>query len=174
MKSPVYGMLAAFTGEASFQSALRKLREAGYVRIDAYTPYPLEAGMLPEAPTPIGWIMFFAGVFGAAGGFYLQWFAARDYPVDVGGRPLNSWPAFIPITFEVTVLSAALVGILSLFWLTGLPRLHHPVFADPRFKRASQDRFFICVRFDDPLYAGDGARRILSDSNAESIAEVPA
>lgn len=104
----------------------------------------------------------------------MQWFAARDYPVNVGGRPLNSWPAFVPIAFEMTVLSAALVGVLGLFWLTGLPRLHHPVFADARFKRASQDRFFICVRFDDPLYAGHGVRSILMSSNAESIAEVSA
>ncbi len=172
MKAPVHGLLAAFVSEASFRAALRSLHEAGCVRTDAYTPYPLEDGLLPQAATPVGWIMLLAGVIGASGGFFLQWFAARDYPLDVGGRPLNSWPAFIPITFELTVLTAALVGVLTLFCLAGLPRLHHPVFADPRFKRASQDRFFICIRADDPLYASESVRRILTDARPESIAEV--
>ena len=174
MKPPVYGLLAAFDGEASFRAALTNLRNAGCVRIDAYTPYPLEDGILPQAATPVGWIMFAAGLLGTGGGFFLQWFAARDYPINVGGRPLNSWPAFIPITFELMVLTAALVGVLTLFCLAGLPRLHHPVMTDPRFKRASQDRFFICVRAEDPLYPGGSVRRILTDAHAESIDEVPA
>ena len=174
MKPPVHGLLAAFDGEASFRAALTNLRNAGCVRIDAYTPYPLEDGILPQAATPVGWIMFAAGILGTGGGFFLQWFAARDYPINVGGRPLNSWPAFIPITFELMVLTAALVGVLTLFCLAGLPRLHHPVMTDPRFKRASQDRFFICVRADDPLYPGESVRRILMDAHAESIDEVPA
>ena len=174
MKPPVHGLLAAFAGEIPFRAALTSLRNAGCVRIDAYTPYPLEAGILPETTTPVGWIMFAAGVFGAGGGFFLQWFAARDYPLNIGGRPLNSWPAFIPITFELAVLTAALVGVLTLFCLVGLPRLHHPVLTNPRFKRASQDRFFICVRADDPRYPGGSVRRILTDAHAESIDEVPA
>lgn len=122
----------------------------------------------------MAWIMLLAGIAGAGGGFFLQWYAARDYPLNVGGRPLNSWPAFVPITFELTVLTAALVGVLTLLCLAGLPRLHHPVFADPRFKRASQDRFFICIRADDPLYANEDVRRTLAASHPESIAEVPA
>lgn len=174
MKPPVHGLLAAFDAEAPFRAALRNLREAGCERIDAYTPYPLEAGVLPQARTPVGWIMFAAGVLGGGGGFYLQWFAARDYPLNVGGRPLNSWPAFIPITFELMVLTAALVGVLTLFCLTGLPRLHHPVLTNLRFRRASQDRFFICVRADDPLYSGESVRRILTDAHAESVDEVSA
>ena len=166
MKPPVHGLLAAFAGEVPFRAALTSLRNAGCVRIDAYTPYPLEPGILPQAATTVGWTMFAAGVLGAGGGFYLQWFAARDYPLNVGGRPLNSWPAFIPITVELMVL--------TVFCLAGLPRLHHPVLTDPRFKRASQDRFFICVRADDPLYPGESVRRILTDAHAESMAEVPA
>jgi hypothetical protein len=174
MNSPVHGLLAAFTSEGSFRTALRKLREAGCVRLEAYTPYPVEPCVLPGATTPMAWIMLLAGVTGASGGFFLQWFATRDYPLDVGGRPLNSWPAFIPITFELTVLTAALTGVIAFFCLAGFPRLHHPVFSDPRFKRASQDRFFICLRADDPLYANDRVRRVLTDARPESIAEVPA
>jgi hypothetical protein len=117
--------------------------------------------------------MLCAGIAGASGGFFLQWFAAHDYPLNVGGRPLASWPAFVPITFELTVLTAALVGVVAFFFLTGLPRLHHPVFTDPRFQRASQDRFFLCIRSDDPLYATDVVRRTLVAAQAESIAEVP-
>jgi hypothetical protein len=174
MNAPNHGLLVAFTSEKSFRTAFHNLREAGCRGLEAYTPYAVEPGVLPGARTPIAWIMLLAGIAGASGGFFLQWFAARDYPVNVGGRPLNSWPAFIPITFELTVLTAALVGVLAFFCLAGLPRLHHPVFADPRFKRASQDRFFICIRADDPLYASESVRRVLTEAQPESIAEVSA
>jgi len=174
MNAPIHGLLVAFTSEKSFRTAFHHLRETGCTRLEAYTPYAVEPGVLPGATTPMASIMLRAGVIGAGGGFYLQWFAAHDYPLNVGGRPLNSWPAFIPITFELTVLTAALVGVLAFFCLARLPRLHHPVFADPRFRRASQDRFFICVRADDPLYASERVRRILTEAQPESSAEVPA
>jgi hypothetical protein len=174
MNAPNHGLLAAFASEKSFRTAFDNLREAGCLRLEAYTPYAVETRGLPGATTPIAWIMLLAGIAGASGGFFLQWFAARAYPVNVGGRPLNSWPAFIPITFELTVLTAALVGVLAFFCLAGFPRLHHPVFADPRFKRASQDRFFICLRSDDPLYANEKVRRTFAAALPESIAEVPA
>lgn len=174
MKAPTHGLLAAFVTEKSFRRALRNLREAGCVRLEAYTPYPVEPCLLPGATTPMAWIMLLAGVAGAGGGFFLQWFATRDYPLNVGGRPLNSWPAFVPITFELTVLTSALAGVVALFCLAGFPRLHHPVFSDPRFKRASQDRFFICLRSDDPLYADEKVRRTFAAALPESIAEVPA
>ena len=144
------------------------------MRLEAYTPYPVEAEAQPGETTPIAWIMLLAGAIGASGGFYLQWFAAHDYPLNIGGRPLNSWPSFIPITFELTVLTAALVGVFAFFCLAGFPRLHHPVFSDPRFKRASQDRFFICLRSDDPLYTDEKVRRTLAEAQPESVAEVRA
>lgn len=174
MSVPNHGLLAAFTSEKSFRTALGNLRAAGCVRLEAYTPYPIESAEPSSATTPVGRIMLCAGIAGASGGFFLQWFAAHDYPLNVGGRPLASWPAFVPITFELTVLTAALVGVVAFFSLTGLPRLHHPVFTDPRFQRASQDRFFLCIRSDDPLYATDVVRRTLVAAQAESIAEVPA
>jgi len=174
MKAPIHGLLAAFVTEKSFRNALRNLREAGCVQLEAYTPYPVEPCVLPGATTPMAWIMLLAGVAGASGGFFLQWFATRDYPLNVGGRPLNSWPSFVPITFELTVLTAALAGVIAFFCLAGFPRLHHPVFSDPRFKRASQDRFFICLRADDPLYANEKVRRTFAAALPESIAEMPA
>jgi hypothetical protein len=172
MKPPVHGLLAAFASEASCRLAIRNLREAGFVRLDAYTPYPVEPGLIPGPKTPIAPIMLIAAVTGACGGFFLQWIAARDYPINVGGRPINSWPAFVPITFEMAVLTSALIGVFSFLCLAGFPQLHHPVFADPRFKRASQDRFFICVRADDPLYDSAVVRSALAPANPESVAEV--
>jgi hypothetical protein len=172
VSAPIHGLLAAFTSEAAFRNALRGLREAGCVRLEAYTPYPVEPEGRDEAPTPIAWIMLLAGAAGGSGGFFLQWFAARDYPLNVGGRPLDSWPAFVPVTFELTVLTAALAGVFAFFCLAGFPRLHHPVFSDPRFKRASQDRFFICLRADDPHFADDHVRRTLAEARPESVTEV--
>jgi hypothetical protein len=172
MKPRIHGLLAAFASEASCRSALRDLREAGFVRVDAYTPYPVAPGLIPESRTPIAPIMLITAILGACGGFFLQWFAARDYPINVGGRPINSWPAFVPITFELAVLTSALVGVIAFLGLAGLPRLHHPVFADPRFKRASQDRFFICVRADDPLYGSEAVRRTLAAAKPESVEEL--
>ncbi|MEO6875241.1 MAG: DUF3341 domain-containing protein [Opitutaceae bacterium] len=173
MKPPVYGLLAEFGTEAAFRTAVADLRAAGCVRLEAYTPYPVEPSVLPGT-TPMGWIMLIAGLVGAGGGFFLQWFAARDYPLDIGGRPLNSWPAFVPITFELTVLTAALTGVFAFFCLAGFPRLHHPVLGDPRFKRASQDRFFVCLCADDPLYADAHVRRVLANAQPDSMAEVSA
>lgn len=174
MSAPSHGLLAAFASEKSFRAALRDLRAVGCRRLDAYTPYPVEPGVTPGATTPMAWIMLVAGATGACGGFFLQWYAAHDYPLNVGGRPLASWPAFVPITFELMVLTAALVGVVAFICLAGFPCLHHPVFADPRFKRASQDRFFICLRADDPLYGSDVVRRTLAAAQAESIEEVSA
>jgi hypothetical protein len=116
--------------------------------------------------------MFFAGALGGSGAFFMQWYACRDYPLDVGGRPINSWPSYIPITFELTVLTAALAGAASLLWLAGLPRLDYPVFSDARFRRASQDRFFICIRSDDPRYSEAPAKGAFQGTEPESIEEV--
>jgi len=172
MKPPVYGMLAAFASEAACRAAMRSIRDAGCARVDAYTPYPVEPALLLGARTPIAAIMFVAATVGAVGGFFLQWYAARDYPINVGGRPIDSWPAFVPVTFELAVLTSALAGMIAFLCLSGLPRLHHPVFSHPGFKRASQDRFFLCVRADDPLYGSEPVRRALAASMPESVVEV--
>jgi hypothetical protein len=174
MKPTTYGTMAAFSSERGFLAALAGLRRKGFLRIETFTPYGVERAekLLPRVRTPIPWIMLAAGLLGGAGTFFLQWYACRDYPIDVGGRPLNSWPAFVPITFELTVLSAALAGAFSFLWIAGFPRLDHPAFSDPRFHRASQDRFFICVRADDPGYSEQSVRDALFGSNPESIEEV--
>jgi len=176
MNAGSYGIMAEYSSSEEFVAALRRLRAAGCTLLEAYAPFPIEglADVAPGPPTPIARIMAVAAAVGSSGGYFLQWFAARDYPLNVGGRPLHSWPAFIPVTFELTVLTTALVGVAGFLWLTGLPRLDHPAFRDRRFVRASQDRFFIFFRSDDPLFHASAFRGELRATNPRSVEEVPA
>jgi len=174
MSRTPYGIMAAYASEVEYLDALRWVGQAGFRRVETFTPYDVEAeeAVLPRRASPVGWIMLVAGLLGGGGAFFMQWYAARDYRLDVGGRPVDSWPAFVPVTFELTVLSAALTGVVALLWLSGLPRLDHPVFSDRRFRRASQDRFFVCVRADEPRFSEQGARAALQRARQESIEEV--
>jgi ActD protein len=117
-------------------------------------------------------VMLVAGIIGGLSAYFMQWYATRDYWLNIGGRPVYSWPAFIPVTFELTVLSAALAGAACMICLAGLPRLDHPVFSDPRFRRASRDRFFICIRADEHGRMASLARESLIKTNPESTGEV--
>ena len=147
MSANHYGWLVQYDNEERFLEAVRAAHRRWGRRVRAYAPYPVEG--LDEAlqyrPSPIPAIMFCAGLTGAVGAFYLQWYAVHDWPLNVGGRPIASWPSFIPITFELTVLTAALTGLCSLLILARLPRLDHPTFGAQSFQRASQDRFFVSV-----------------------------
>ena len=174
MSREPYGIMAAYASEEAYLAALRVVEQAGFRRVETFTPYDVEAEevVLGRRPTPMGWIMLVGGFLGGGGAFFMQWYAARDYRLDVGGRPVNSWPSFVPVTFELTVLSAALIGVAALLWLSGLPRLDHPVFSDRRFRRASQDRFFVCLRADEPRYSEPAARAALQQAEPESIEEV--
>ena len=167
-------ILAEFGTHASLVNALRHLREAGYTHLEVYTPFPSEEieEHLPGKPTPMGWIMLAGGVLGGGGAYFMEWFAAHDYAYNVGGRPLHSWPSFIPITFELTVLTAALAGFFGLFFLCRLPRLDHPVYSAPTFRRVTQDRFFIALRTDDPRLTSVGVEHRFRELGALSIEEV--
>ena len=174
MKPGAFGIMGAFDSEESYLTALRELSRAGFTGIETFTPYAVEGEdeALPRRPTPIGAIMLVAGAVGGAGGYFLQWYAARDYPLNVGARPIDSWPAFVPVTFELTVLCAALVGVISLLALCRLPRLDHPVFSDARFGRASQDRFFICLKSGATGHSQPACRAALLRAGARSVGEV--
>src|SRR6201999_1154804 len=152
---PIYDLLAEFETPHDIVAAAEAARAAGYRKVEAYTPFPVEG--LPEAigshRTHLPLIILVGGVIGCLGGFALQYWCAKvNYPINVGGRPLNSWPMFIPVTFEVTVLCAALSAVIGLFALNALPMPYHPVFNVPEFALASRNRFFLCLEATDPIF----------------------
>ena len=152
--SALYGILAEFASAEALLDAARKARAAGFERIEAYSPFPIEG--LAEATgfrrNYVPAIVLAAGALGGIGGYFMQWYSAVvSYPINSGGKPPHSWPAFIPVTFELTVLCAAVIGFIGLLALNGLPQLYHPLFNVREFDLASRNRFFLCIRED----AGD-------------------
>jgi hypothetical protein len=168
--------MAEFESPGEILEATRRARQAGYRDMDAYTPYPVE-GLADELGLPrtrVPFVVLVAGLTGAVVGFFMQWWTmAVDYPFNVGGRPGNSWPVFIPITFEVMVLVAAFAALLGMLFLNGLPRPHHPVFNVPQFARASQDRFFLCIEATDAHFDRERTRQFLMGLNPTEVMEVP-
>ncbi|HJT15892.1 MAG TPA: DUF3341 domain-containing protein [Thermoanaerobaculia bacterium] len=156
----IYGLLAEFDNVESLQRAAADLLIRGYRHVRIYTPYPVkEVSGLFASPIArlktfsISPLVFAGGFGGAVVAYFIQWYAnVIDYPLNVGGRPFNSWPAFIPITFETTILGAALAAAVAFLILNSLPQFHHPLFNSARFERATQDRFFICVEKRDGKY----------------------
>jgi Protein of unknown function (DUF3341) len=160
------GLAAEFTAEAPLVGAADRLREAGVRRVEAYTPYPVAAldELLPRPSHFLPVLVFSAGILGLAGGFLLQWYgAAVSYPLDIGGRPPASWPAFIPIAFEIAVLCAVSAGFFGFFAAARLPKPYQPIAALPDFERASQDRFFLVIDEADPRFAAADVAHILGE-----------
>ncbi len=173
---PAYGLLAEFDGAAELLHAARAARGAGYRRVDAYSPFPVEglAEELGLRRTALPPLVLLGGLVGCVLGFGMQYYAAAvSYPVNVGGRPLNSWPMFLPVTFELTVLLAALTAVLGMLALNGLPMPYHPLFHAPRFALATRDRFFLCVEAADPQYDREATGRFLASLGAREVTEVP-
>ncbi len=176
MKSPCYGLLAELSTADALLDAVRQSRALGYREVEAYTPFSVEA--LPEAlelpPNRVPLITLVGGIVGGIGAFFMQWYSAViDYPINSGGRPLNSWPAFIPATFELAVLGAALAGFAGMLILNGLPKLRHPLFEIAEFHLASRNRFFMCIRASDPAFSADGTRRHLESLAPVNVFLVP-
>ena len=174
-RPPIHGLLAEFSEPNELIAAARATREAGYTRVDAYTPYPIEevseALHLKRSGLPL--LVLIGGIIGGVAGFGLQYWAATiAYPMNIGGRPFNSWPSFIPITFETTVLLAAFFTVLGMLALNGLPMPYHPVFNVPRFALASRDRFFLCIEATDPKFDREGTRRFLERLVPREVSEV--
>src|ERR1044072_1518713 len=146
----VYGVIAEFDNPQELLNATKAAYDAGYRRIEAYTPYPIEE--VSEAVSPhrgrLPMIVLLGGIIGGLAGFALQYYTQGiEYPLNIGGRPYNSWPSFVPVTFEMTILGAALSAIFGMLGLNGLPRPHHPIFNAPRFELASRSHFFLLVEF---------------------------
>lgn len=171
----LYGILAEFPDADALVAATRKVAAEGYTHADTFTPYPVgeTADALGFPKSEMGPVMFIGGLTGACSGFLMQyWTNGFGYPLNVAGRPYLSWPSFIPITFEMMVLTAALSGLFGLIALCGLPRLYHPLFNSARFDRASRDRFFLCVEAGDPKFDPARTREFMNTLNALSVEEV--
>ncbi|MCG8351094.1 MAG: DUF3341 domain-containing protein [Chloroflexales bacterium] len=192
MRPDIYGVMAEFNGPEELIAATRKAHAAGYRRMDAYTPYPIEEVMEEIAPADTGVprIVLLAGLVGAASGFILQYVGSfLDYRINVGGRPLGNpaefnltfegiaatfdgWQAFIPVTFEFGILLAAFGAVFGMIALNGFPMPYHPVFNVPRFDRASQDAFFLCIEANDPLFDRLSTQQFLRSLGPRQVNEV--
>lgn len=174
-RDPIYGMMAEFDSAQALVDAARATREAGYKKIDAYSPFPIES--LAEeigARNDVPLVVLIGGLIGGTTGYLMQyWISAVDYPLNIGGKPYHSWPAFIPITFEMTILFAGISALFGMLALNGLPMPYHPVFNVPRFSSASKDRFFLIVFSSDKKYDPVGVRQFLESFHPRSISEVP-
>lgn len=172
----LYGLMAEFNTAEQLIAAARAVRGAGFTDIQAYTPFPIDELSRYVKVRRRNWvpaIVLIGGIFGGLSGFLMQYYAmAISYPLNIGGRPLFSWPAFIPITFELTVLCAALFGAFGMLALNGLPRLYHPVFTVPDFKLASNSGFFLCISAADEKFDLEGVTKFLRSLKPTALTEV--
>jgi len=172
----LYGLLAEFDNPTALVEAVRAVRGEGYRKIEAYTPFPVESvgEELGYDRTVMPLIVLIGGILGCVGGYFLQyWVATIAYPINVGGRPFNSVPAFIPVTFELTILIAALFAVFGMLGLNGLPRPHHPLFNVPNFALATRDKFFLLIEARDARFDRAATRELLERLHPREIAEVP-
>ena len=175
MTKPIYGVMAEFDNPSALVNAARAAREKGYRKLDAYSPFPIEelsdALHLHKNKLPL--IVLAGGIIGGLTGFFLQyWIAVVYFPLNIAGRPLNSWPSFIIITFELTILFASLSAVLGMMALCGLPMPYHPVFNVPRFSAASRNRFFLCIEATDPLFDAAKTSAFLGTLEPREVSEV--
>lgn len=175
MKTGYYGIVAEFETPDEVIAATRKVKESGYTKFDAFSPYPVEelSELVVKRHTRLPWLIFLGGIIGCIGGYMLQyWTQAIDYPINIGGRPHNSWVSFLPVTFECTILVAATTAVVGMFFLNGLPHPYHPIFNVPRFDLASRNRFFVLIESADPKFNRDEAVRLFNGLNAREVVDV--
>jgi hypothetical protein len=174
MSDSVYGLIAKFNTPDEVVAATRNARDAGYKKIEAYSPFPIEelTEILDFKPK-IQYLVFIGGVLGALSGFGLQYYASViSYPLIIGGRPFNSWPAFIVVIFEMTILFAGVFAVFGMLGLNGFPHPYHPVFNAKDFDLVSRDKFFLVIESTDPRFDPEGTRSFLESLNPEEVTEV--
>src|SRR6202040_885202 len=175
-RTGTYGIMAEFDSVHTLLDAANRTREAGYQKIDAYSPFPVEG--LAEAigfhHDEVPLVVLIGGLIGGLTGYLMQyWISAVRYPINVGGKPYHSWPAFIVVTFEMTVLFAGVAAVLGMLALNGLPMPYHPVFHSSRFAFATRDRFFLCIEARDPLFDRVQTMNFLRSLSPYDVAEIP-
>ena len=171
-----YGVIAEFTDPQELLDAANKAREAGYTELDAYSPFPIHG--LSDAigfhHSRLSAVVLGGGIIGGLSGFFMCWYAnVIWYPLNIGGKPYNSWPAWIPITFECTILFAAFAAVFGMLALNGLPMPYHPVFNVPRFDQASRDKFFLVIQARDPKFDIDAVWNFLESLGPREVTDVP-
>ncbi len=171
-----YGIVAEFDSAEQLVAAAEAAKVSGYRKMDAYSPFPIHelSDAIGFKDVKVPWIVLAGGLVGATLGYTLEWYTSViDYPLNVGGKPLNSLPAFFPVMFEATILFAAIGAFVGMLALNGLPRPYHSIFNTPGFQRASQDRFYLCIESDDPNYDSSETKAFLITLSPISVAEVP-
>lgn len=171
----IHGLMAEFASPQELVDASRAVYEAGFTAFDCYSPMPIEecAEAMGLHKSRLPFLVLMGGIIGGCAGFGLAyWTSVIDYPINIGGRPFNSWPAFLPVTFEVTILFAAFAAVFGMIALNGLPQPYHPVFNNKRFAMASRDRFFLCVEATDPKFDMDETWRFLLRLSPRAVSEV--
>lgn len=171
----MYGQMAEFASEHELLLAATAARRAGFTHLDAYSPFPVHglADILGFRRSRVPLITLLGGLIGGATGFLLEyWVSAVAYPLNIGGRPLASWPAFVPPAYELTILFSSFGALLAMFFINGLPMPYHPAFNTPGFERASQDRFFLCVEATDPRFDREGTRAFLESLHPIAVSDV--
>lgn len=175
-RSPeLHGLLAEFDSARQLVAAAERTHAAGYRKVDAYSPFPIEelAEALGHHHSPVPLLVLGGGLAGAAAGIGLQYFVSVvAYPLNIGGKPLWSWPAFIPVAFETTILFAAFAAVFGMLAVNRLPQPHHPVFNAPRFALASRDRYFLCIEAEDPQFDRERTRQFLLSLAPTEVTEV--
>jgi hypothetical protein len=172
-----WALMAEFASADDLLAAAHAALAAGYRHAEAYAPFPVEglAEALGFRRSFVAPITFVGALAGGVAGYFMQWYTAViDYAINIGARPEHSWPMFVPVTFELTILGGALAAVLALFFGNGLPNLYHPIFNAPDFDLSMRNRFFLCLRLDDPGFDRDAADRLLAGLRPLRRAEVPA
>jgi len=172
MSRPLYGLVAEFRSPGDLVRAAHEVHASGYTKLDAYTPYPMEEVIeaLHLGHSHLPKLVLAGGIAGLAGGWGLQyWTSVIEYPMNIGGRAFNAWPAFVVPAFETTVLLAALTAVFGMLALNGLPQPYHPIFNAPGFATASRDRFFICIEARDPKFDRDRTSRLVDSLGASAV-----